>query len=56
MRNLAKRLNDGQKLEVKIRGSCSVTTFRDVNGMRYHFDGRLGKQQLPKTWIPIEFN
>ena len=52
--DLDKLANNGQKLEVIIRGHCGMTIFEDVNGNSYHFDGMLGKQQLPKTLIPIK--
>ena len=32
-----------------------MTIFDDANGVNYHFDGKLGKEVLPQTLIPIKF-
>ena len=52
--DLDKLSDNGQKLEVVIRGHCGMTIFEDVNGNTYHFDGKLGKEKLPQTLIPIK--
>ena len=53
--NLDKLSNNGQKLKVTIHGHCGMTIFDDANGDSYHFDGKLGKEVLPQTLIPIKF-
>ena len=43
---------NNQKIELKFRGYCGSTSFKDANGNRYDFDLTM---ELPQTFIPVEF-
>ena len=58
--NLVKLFNNGQKIVTIIKGAsagqCGMSTFHDFDGIKYEFDGKLGKETLPQTLIRIKFN
>ena len=43
---------NNHKIELKFRGYCGSTSFKDANGYRYDFDLTM---ELPQTFIPVEF-